>query len=197
MVKIFKSKLVIIVLAVVILMSITTEGFTANNISLLRNDNKVLANSTNSLDPNDPRSVEIFRSAFKGYIRGKKTMMENDPKAFLEMQRKSGINPFFAAAVSIVETGGGVAASKRMRRLNNYFSVGRIHYKSQYDSIIGFGNFMKTSKYYLPRKKDTVYKVSRTYCPSNAGLWNYRVTREMNHAFEKANAEIQRINNIQ
>ena len=57
----------------------------------------------NELDPDDPESANIFKSMFAGWVQGKETIMEQDPQAFLNMQKEYGVNAIFAAAVTMIE----------------------------------------------------------------------------------------------
>ena len=148
----------------------------------------------NELDPDDPESAEIFKKMFAGWVQGKETIMEKDPQAFLNMQKEYGVNAIFAAAVTMIENGGG---TNLQIGGENYFSQkngtdgGWRQFNGVQDAVNAFGkNIAKGSFYYNAGIYD-VRTIGPVYCERTAGdkQWEDYVVEFMTKALKKAEEE--------
>ena len=148
----------------------------------------------NELDPDDPESAEIFKKMFAGWVQGKETIMEKDPQAFLNMQKEYGVNAIFAAAVTMIENGGG---TNLQIGGDNYFSQkngtdgGWRQFNGVQDAVNAFGkNIAKGSFYYNAGIYD-VRTIGPVYCERTAGdkQWEDYVVEFMTKALKKAEEE--------
>ena len=108
---------------------------------------------------------EIFKKYGNGQV-GKN--LENWADDFYKLQTKYGVDPLFAAAVTINEQSAGTANSTCSKQ-NNLFSVkarsGKwMSYSSPQESIDSFGNMIANGQNYFTQKKYTIKKIGKTYC---------------------------------
>ena len=149
----------------------------------------------NELDPDDPESAEIFKKMFAGWVQGKETIMEKDPQAFLNMQKEYGVNAIFAAAVTMIENGGG---TNLQIGGDNYFSQkngtdgGWRQFGGVQDAVNAFGKNIARGSYYYRAGKYDVRTIGPTYCERKAGTdkqWEDYVVEFMTKALKKAEEE--------
>ena len=149
----------------------------------------------NELDPDDPESAEIFKKMFAGWVQGKETIMEKDPQAFLNMQKEYGVNAIFAAAVTMIENGGGTNLKIGG---DNYFSQkngtdgGWRKFNGVQDAVNAFGKNIARGTYYYRAGKYDVRTIGPTYCERKAGTdkqWEDHVVEFMTKALKKAEEE--------
>lgn len=117
--------------------------------------------------------------------------LENWVDDFYKLQTNYGVDPLFAAAVTINEQSVGTADSTCSRQ-NNLFSVkkssgGWMSYSSPQESIDRFGNMIANGDNYFTQGKYTIKKIGKTYCspPDN---WIKKVALSTNQ-LESYNTE--------
>lgn len=149
----------------------------------------------NELDPDDPESAEIFKKMFAGWVQGKETIMEKDPQAFLNMQKEYGVNAIFAAAVTMIENGGG---TNLQIGGENYFSQkngtdgGWRQFSGVQDAVNAFGKNIARGTYFYRAGKYDVRTIGPTYCERKEGAdkqWEDYVVEFMTKALKKAEEE--------
>lgn len=87
-------------------------------------------------------------------------------QAFYDMEHTYGVNGIFAMAIANTETSlGGYGPS---RRSHSYFGIIGKKYSSDYEGIMGFGKYLKTSGYYTGKSIDGIAVI---YCPPMSGSW--------------------------
>lgn len=156
----------------------------------------------NELDPDDPESVEKFKTMFKNTGTGP-TIMEKYPEVFLEMQKKYGVNAIFAGAVARVETSGGTNGVQVAIRegggeeySHNYFNIRALEgepastdgfkmYPSHKEGIESFFKLIAKGSYYHKNKQYTVEEISDPYCVPPEG-WARDANNFMTDAIEIA-----------
>lgn len=86
---------------------------------------------------------------------------------FYNLQTKYGVNPLFAAAVTIKEQSAGTASSTCSKQ-NNWFSVreksGWASYASPSESIDEFGNMIANGSNYFAQGRYTIKEIGEKYC---------------------------------
>lgn len=150
------------------------------------------------IDKSDPGividDVETLKKAFAGYSGGSKLV--EHAQEFLDLQEQYRVNAVFAAAVSIMETGGG-RTGHAVNGKSNWFNIECVHgkshgrfetYGSVKESIEQFYKQISVKSYYFTAGKFTVSEIGMTYC-ENAdvpGGWIESVTGFMTQMFNAA-----------
>ena len=119
---------------------------------------------------NPKYTKEQLESIFTKYNKGAVGKnLKKYASDFEKLQTKYGVDPLFAAAVTIQEQGAGTASSTCVRR-NNWFSVktpdGKSwqRYSSPEESIDKFGNMIANGNNYFTQGKYTIKDIGKVYC---------------------------------
>lgn len=148
----------------------------------------------NCLDPEDPESVDILKEIIATKYTDPEVAFVKDPEAFLEAQKETGVNAFFAICVSIVESSGGTAWAAIDKSSNNIFSIkdvnnGWANYSSLKDAVTKFGELISKGSYYWQVGKYTVREIGPTYCErvaNSSEQWEDKVVKYWTELLEKA-----------
>ena len=120
--------------------------------------------------------------------------MEKDPQAFLNMQKEYGVNAIFAAAVTMIENGGG---TNLQIGGDNYFSQkngtdgGWRQFNGVQDAVNAFGKNIAKGSYYYNAGIYDVRTIGPVYCERTAGdkQWEDYVVEFMTKALKKSEEE--------
>lgn len=133
---------------------------------------------------NPKYTEEELRKIFKKYGNGAvgRNLLAhvND---FYKLQTNYGVNPLFAAAVTIKEQSAGTAKSTCSRQ-NNWFSVrsgnGWAKFTSPSESIDRFGDMIANGSNYFTQGRYTIKQIGKKYCVPPDG-WIKGVSKIMKH----------------
>lgn len=107
------------------------------------------------------------------------TGLEGKGRAFVEVEKKYGVNGIFTMAVAMNESAWG----KRKANTNNYFgmkgSQGYMSFKTAEDNILYFGELMNRDCY----RNKSIDKISKIYCPPLWRTWKNDVKWIMSELF--------------
>lgn len=132
-------------------------------------DEELLNKDVRVSKTNPKYTKKQLKKIFQKYGNGQAGKnLENWVDSFYKLQTDYGVNPLFAAAVTINEQSVGTADSTCSRQ-NNLFSVralsgGWVSYSSPQESIDRFGNMIANGKNYFTQNKYTIKKIGKTYC---------------------------------
>lgn len=164
-----------------------------------------ITNSSGGIDVSSdkyfPTSVEQFRNGVKAYSNHQVLLQYAD--AFMEYQEKYGVNAFFAATVSVWETGAGTTGHGSDGK-NNMFNIrNNSEFRTYSDKKQGIEAFYKliSGGTYFGAGKTTIAKIGYTYCPNSevsgqADRWIRSVQSTMVSMLKKANIDISLINDM-
>lgn len=163
-----------------------------------------IANTSGGIDVSNekyfPNTVEQFRQGIKAY--SKPQILSQYAESFVEFQNKYGVNAFFAATVSVWETGAGTTGHA-VDGKNNMFNIRAESkfkdYENVKESMEAFYKLISGVRYFGSGKK-TIVDIGNTYCPNaevagQATSWIQNVQTTMIKMLKKANIDITLIEN--
>ena len=164
-----------------------------------------ITNSSGGIDVSSdkyfPKSEEQFINGVRAY--GKPQILVDYAKEFMEYQDKYKVNAFFAATVSVWETGAGTTGHGSDGK-NNMFNIrDNTKFKTYSDKKQGIEAFYKliSGKTYFGAGLTTIANIGHTYCPNKevpgqADRWIRSVQSTMVSMLKKANIDISLINDM-
>ena len=164
-----------------------------------------ITNSSGGIDVSSdkyfPKSTEQFRNGVKAYKHN--DILLQYAEAFMEYQEKYGVNAFFAATVSVWETGAGTAGHGSDGK-NNMFNIrNNSEFRTYSDKKQGIDAFYKliSGGTYFGSGKTPIANIGYTYCPNSevsgqADRWIRSVQSTMVSMLKKANIDISLINDM-
>lgn len=116
------------------------------------------------------------------YIATKDTWWEGREQVLMDLERRYGINAFFAMAVSTLESGHGT--SPYSKKYNRFYGEDTSPAPSEglYDSTMYFGDFI--NRLYIDEGLTDVWSIGPKYCPPNRN-WEVYVYNKMNELYNK------------
>ena len=146
-----------------------------------------IVDTTQSGEQTIVTDFEELRKALSTY----NSQLSSHTQAYLNMQQKYNVNAVFAAAVAVIETGGGTTGNAT-NSSNNWYNIkggsGWAQYGSSAESIDAFGKLIKNN--YFSKGKYTVSTIGGTYCPSTeadptaAETWTKNVVAQMTYFYK-------------
>ena len=139
---------------------------------------------------NHSDSKEEIRSNIDKYFERHGCALAGQGKAFVDAGIESNVDPYFIAAISIIESTGGNHCVRRHNAWGrksggkNGAKFGRINangwcsWDSWENAIRDESDYI--ARIYLDQGRTNAYSIARKYCPPTASSWRRNVTRVQN-----------------
>lgn len=131
---------------------------------------------TNDVSKISNMTEEQFKIATKG------TWLEGREQVFIDLERRFGINAFFAMSVTTLESGHGT--SDYSQAYNRFYGedTSLVPSEGLYDSTMYFGDFI--NRLYVDEGLLSVWAIGPKYCPPNRN-WEVFMYDKMNELYNK------------
>lgn len=131
-------------------------------------------------DPNDITKVSnLTKEQYTILVKG--TWWEGHEQTLIDLEKKYGINAFFAMSVSTLESGKGT--SRIAQTKHNYYGAKVAKtFNGLHDNTMYFGDFL--NRLYVDNNLVSVWSIGPKYCPPNRN-WERSISSNMKELYNK------------